>query len=56
MNGKRLECGLTSAGVAANEYLNAAAYCRERIQGRPLTDPRADRVPIYQSRRCQTHC
>ena len=46
MNGKRLECGLTSAGVAANEYWNAAAYCRERIQGRPLDDPRSNRVPI----------
>lgn len=46
MNGKRLECGLTSAGVAANEYWNAAAYCRERVQGRPLNNPRADRVPI----------
>jgi alkylation response protein AidB-like acyl-CoA dehydrogenase len=46
MNGKRLECGLTSAGVAANEYWNAAAYCRERIQGRPLTAPHGDRIAI----------
>jgi alkylation response protein AidB-like acyl-CoA dehydrogenase len=48
MNGKRLECGVTSAGVAANEYWNAVNYCRERIQGRPLTNPRADRIPIIQ--------
>ena len=46
MNGKRLECGITSAGVSANEYWNAADYSRERIQGRPLTDPRSNRIPI----------
>ncbi|MGE5455060.1 MAG: acyl-CoA dehydrogenase, partial [Methylocystaceae bacterium] len=46
MNGKRLECGTTSAGVAANEYWNAATYCRERIQGRPIADPKQGRVPL----------
>ncbi|MGE5381559.1 MAG: acyl-CoA dehydrogenase [Methylocystaceae bacterium] len=46
MNGKRLECGTTSAGVAANEYWNAAAYSRERIQGRLLASSGSDRVAL----------
>jgi len=46
MNGKRLECGTTSAGVAANEYWNAAAYSRERIQGRLISNPKSGRVAL----------
>lgn len=48
MNGKRIESGLTSTGITSNEYHNVAEYARERIQGRPLTDPTGERVPIIE--------
>lgn len=46
MNGARLETGLMALAVNAVAYYNAAQYARERIQGRPLTNPKGDRVPI----------
>ncbi len=48
MNEERLMTGHGALSLAAVAYHNAAAYCQERIQGRPLTNPRADRVPIIQ--------
>jgi alkylation response protein AidB-like acyl-CoA dehydrogenase len=46
MNEERLFTGSAALGVAAVAYRNAAAYCKERIQGRPITDPRGERVRL----------
>ncbi|WP_027365614.1 acyl-CoA dehydrogenase [Desulfotruncus alcoholivorax] len=46
MNGARYETGLMALAVAAVAYHNAAQYARERIQGRPLTNPKSDRLQI----------
>lgn len=48
MNGARYETGLMALAVATVAYYNAAQYARERIQGRLLTNPKGDRVPIVQ--------
>lgn len=48
MNEERLMTGHASLSLAAVAYHNAVAYCKERIQGRPLTNPKAGRVPIIQ--------
>lgn len=46
MNEERLFTGILANAVASNAYLNAAEYTKERIQGRPITDPRSDRIKI----------
>ena len=46
MNEARVDTGRLSTAVAANAYWNAVAYGRERVQGRPLTNPKGDRVTI----------
>lgn len=46
MNGARTETGHAALAVTANAYFNAAEYCKTRIQGRPITNPKGDRVPI----------
>lgn len=46
MNGARLETGLMSLAITAVAYHNAAQYAKERIQGRLLTNPKGERVPI----------
>jgi len=46
MNGARIETGLTALAIAAVAYYNAAQYTRERIQGRPLGQTLAERMPI----------
>ncbi len=46
MNGARMETGHAAVSETAVAYHNAAAYATERIQGRPITNPRADRMPI----------
>lgn len=46
MNGARLEMGVGSLAAAGVAYYNSAAYAKERIQGKPLTNPKAGRVPI----------
>jgi hypothetical protein len=48
MNTERLGIGLMCTAMIANAYCNARDYARERIQGRPLTNPRGDRVAIIQ--------
>lgn len=48
MNEERLMTGHAGLSLAAVAYHNAAAYCQERIQGRPVTNPKAGRVPIIQ--------
>lgn len=46
MNEERLLTGSAALGVASNAYWNTAAYCKERIQGRPMTNPKAGRTQI----------
>ncbi|NLU51023.1 MAG: acyl-CoA dehydrogenase [Syntrophomonadaceae bacterium] len=46
MNEERLNTGMFALSVAANAYWNAAAYCKERIQGRLMTNPKAGRTQI----------
>jgi len=46
MNGARMETGHSALACLANAYYNARDYCKERIQGRLLTNPKAGRVNI----------
>lgn len=46
MNEERLVTGHAALSAAAVAYYNAVKYASERIQGRPLTNPKAGRVPI----------
>ncbi|KGK90913.1 acyl-CoA dehydrogenase [Desulfosporosinus sp. HMP52] len=48
INGSRMDTGHSALGVATVAYNNAVEYAKERIQGRPITDPRGKRVPIIQ--------
>jgi len=48
MNEARLDTGRLSTAVTANAYWNAKDYGKERVQGRPLTNPKAGRVTINQ--------
>ncbi len=46
MNGARLEMGVGSLAAAGVAYYNSAHYAKERIQGKPLTNPKAGRVAL----------
>ena len=46
MNEERLNTGMFAVSVASNAYWNAAAYCKDRIQGRLMTNPKAGRTQI----------
>jgi len=46
MNGARFETGLMSLAAAAVAYYQASQYSKERIQGRPITNPKGDRIQI----------
>lgn len=46
MNGARFETGLMALSISAVAYNNAAKYARERVQGRLLTNPKGERLPI----------
>lgn len=48
INESRLHTGHCALAVAAVAYNNAVEYARERVQGRPFTNPRGERVPIIQ--------
>lgn len=48
MNEARMGCGVQALGLAASAYDAARYYAKERVQGPPMTDRRADRVPIIQ--------
>ncbi len=48
INGTRLDTGHCALSVATVAYNNAVQYAKERIQGRPMTNPKGDRVPIIQ--------
>lgn len=46
MNEERQGTGLMATCVAANAYWNAKNYCKERVQGRPMTNPKGERTQI----------
>ena len=46
MNFARLGTGMLGLACAANAVYNAREYAKDRVQGRPLTDLRGDRVNI----------
>lgn len=46
MNGARMETGHAALAETAVAYHNAASYAAERIQGRPLANPKGERLPI----------
>lgn len=46
MNFARLGTGLLGLSCTANAYYNTREYCKERVQGRPLTNPKGERVTI----------
>jgi hypothetical protein len=46
MNEARLETGHAALAETVVAYHNAAAYASERIQGRPITNPKSERLPI----------
>lgn len=46
MNEERITTGLAALSASTLAYNNAAQYAFQRVQGRPLTNPKAGRVPI----------
>ena len=46
MNDARMATGLFGTALIANAFYNARDYCKERIQGRLINDPKGDRVAI----------
>ncbi len=48
MNEARMGCGVQSLGLASSAYDAALQYSKERVQGPPFTDRRADRVRIIE--------
>jgi hypothetical protein len=46
MNEERVNTGMLALAATANAYWNAVAYCHERVQGTPLTNPKAARIKI----------
>lgn len=46
MNGARMETGHAAVAETAIAYHNAANYAAERIQGRPITNPKSERLNI----------
>ncbi len=46
MNMARMETGHMALSCLANAYYNARDYCKERIQGRLMTNPKAGRTSI----------
>ncbi len=48
MNEARMGCGIQGLGISASAYDTARTYAKERVQGPPMVNRRADRVPIIQ--------
>lgn len=48
INGARVDTGHSALAVATVAYNNSVQYAKERIQGRPIADPKAGRKPIIQ--------
>ena len=48
INGSRVNTGHSALAVATVAYNNSVQYAKERIQGRPITNPKGSRVPLIQ--------
>lgn len=48
INGSRMDTGHSALAVATVAYNNAVQYAKERVQGRPIHNPKGNRVPIIQ--------
>lgn len=48
INGSRVDTGHCALSVATVAYNNAVAYAKDRVQGRPIDNPRGSRVPLIQ--------
>ena len=48
MNEARMGCGVQALGLAAAAYDSALQYAKERVQGPPFTNRKADRVRIIE--------
>ncbi|HEY8875109.1 MAG TPA: acyl-CoA dehydrogenase [Desulfosporosinus sp.] len=48
INGSRMDTGHSALAVATVAYNNAVNYAKERVQGRPINNPKGARVPIIQ--------
>ena len=48
MNHSRLNTGIQSMAIASSAYSYAVHYAKERVQGRPYTNPQKGRVPIIE--------
>ncbi len=48
INVARVDTGHSALAVAAIAYNNAVQYAKERVQGRPISNPKGGRVPIIQ--------
>ncbi|KJR48309.1 Acyl-CoA dehydrogenase [Desulfosporosinus sp. I2] len=48
INGSRVDTGHCALSVATVAYNNAVAYAKERVQGRPIDNPKGSRVPLIQ--------
>jgi alkylation response protein AidB-like acyl-CoA dehydrogenase len=48
MNEARMGCGVQALGMTAAAFDTARQYAKERFQGLPFTNRRAERVPIIQ--------
>jgi len=48
INGSRVDTGHSALSVATLAYNNSVQYAKERLQGRPINNPKAGRVAIIQ--------
>lgn len=48
INGSRIDTGHCALSVATVAYNDAVAYAKDRVQGRPIDNPRGSRVPLIQ--------
>ncbi|MCB8817860.1 acyl-CoA dehydrogenase [Desulfosporosinus shakirovi] len=48
INNSRMDTGHSALAVATVAYNNAVHYAKERVQGRPINNPKGNRVPIIQ--------
>ncbi|MHB8157713.1 MAG: acyl-CoA dehydrogenase [Desulfocucumaceae bacterium] len=46
MNGARMDTGLTALSIAQQAYFNSLQYAKERVQGKPIMNPKGGRVRI----------
>lgn len=48
INAARVDAGHSALSIATNAYNNAVEYAKQRVQGRPISNPEMGRIPIIQ--------